>query len=252
MARRRASSAARVDIRGGVSARVIDDMCECRLVVVLLVSVLMTAACAGAGSKAPVVERSTTAAASQRSGGLPPARAGTEAGENDWTATVRPLGESGSTATRALPGDLSPDPAPVPIPAPSPASPATSSAPVPMSAPASGGVASTAANPAVVSLLNTASAQSQAGDYTRAAATLERAIAIEPNNAWLWHRLARTRLNEGRLEQAAGLAAKSNSLATADGRLQSDNWKLIAEVRRRQGDAGAAAAAELQARKLAN
>ena len=121
-----------------------------------------------------------------------------------------------------------------------------------MSAPASGGVASTAANPAVVSLLNTASAQSQAGDYTRAAATLERAIAIEPNNAWLWHRLARTRLNEGRLEQAAGLAAKSNSLATADGRLQSDNWKLIAEVRRRQGDAGAAAAAELQARKLAN
>ena len=112
--------------------------------------------------------------------------------------------------------------------------------------------ASTAVNPAVVSLLNTASAQSKSGDYARAAATLERAIAIEPNNAWLWHRLADTRLKEGRLEQAAGLAAKSSSLAAADRRLQADNWKLIAAVRRRQGDTAAAAAAESQARKLAN
>ena len=111
---------------------------------------------------------------------------------------------------------------------------------------------SAAVNPAVVSLLNTASAQSQAGDHARAAATLERAIAIEPNNAWLWHRLADTRLKEGRLEQAAGLAAKSNSLATADRSLQADNWKLIAEVRRRQGDAGAAATAESQAADLSN
>ena len=102
----------------------------------------------------------------------------------------------------------------------------------------------------MVSLLNTASAQSRAGDHARAAATLERAIAIEPNNAWLWHRLADTRLKEGRLEQAAGLAAKSSALGTADRALQADNWELIAEVRRRQGDSAAAAAAQAQARKL--
>ena len=107
-------------------------------------------------------------------------------------------------------------------------------------------------NAAVVSLLNTASAQSRAGDYARAAATLERAIAIEPDNAWLWYRLADTRLEEGRLEQAAGLAAKSQSLATADRSLQADNWRLIAEVRRRQGDAGAATAAESKAAELSN
>ncbi len=107
-------------------------------------------------------------------------------------------------------------------------------------------------NVAVVSLLNTASAQSRAGDHARAAATLERAIAIEPDNAWLWYRLADTRLEEGRLEQAAGLAAKSNSLAAADRSLQADNWRLIAEVRRRQGDAGAAAAAESKAARLSN
>ncbi len=105
----------------------------------------------------------------------------------------------------------------------------------------------------MVSLLNTANAQSRAGDHARAAATLERAIAIEPDNAWLWHRLAGARLAEGRLSQAASLAAKSNSLANSTDRsLQADNWKLIAEVRRRQGDTGAAAAAESQAARLSN
>jgi Tfp pilus assembly protein PilF len=101
-------------------------------------------------------------------------------------------------------------------------------------------------------LLNTASAQSRAGDYPRAAATLERAIAIEPNNAWLWHRLADTRIREGRLQQAAELAAKSNALASADRSLQAQNWKLIAEVRRRQGDSNGAAAAASQAARLSN
>ena len=221
---------------------VIDDMSECRLVLVLVAGVLMTAACGGAGSKAPVVERSTATAAGQRSsasGGIPPPRAGLEVGDTDWTATVRPLGESHPTASRALPGESSPAP---------PAPPASSTA----QAPASGGATTTAANPAVISLLNTASAQSQAGNYSRAAATLERAIAIEPNNAWLWHRLADTRLKEGRLQQAAGLAAKSTSLASADSRLQADNWRLIAEVHRRQGDTAGAAAAESQAGKLGN
>ena len=104
----------------------------------------------------------------------------------------------------------------------------------------------------MVSLLNTASAQSRAGDHARAAATLERAIAIEPDNAWLWYRLADTRLAEGRLSQAASLAAKSKSLAIGDRGLQADNWRLIAEVRRRQGDTGAAAAAQSQAARLSN
>jgi Tfp pilus assembly protein PilF len=107
-------------------------------------------------------------------------------------------------------------------------------------------------NPAVVSLLNTASAQSRAGDNARAAATLERAITIEPNNAWLWHRLAEVRIKEGRLDQAAGLAAKSNALAGTDRSLQAENWKLIAEARRRQGDAGGAATAASEAARLSN
>lgn len=226
-----------------------------RSLLFMLTAVLMTAACGG--GVAPVVERSTAGSASGRSTGISGGSVGPEISDGDWTATVRPLGDPGSTASRELPSQE-----PVAVAAtttgPAPASSGAGQAPLPASsgagraaAPASGG-AGAAANPAVVSLLNTASAQSRAGDHARAAATLERAIAIEPNNAWLWHRLAGTRLAEGRLEQAASLAAKSNSLATADRSLQADNWKLIAQVRRRQGDTGGAAAAEAQAARLSN
>jgi tetratricopeptide (TPR) repeat protein len=215
-----------------------------RALPVLVAGTLLLAACGGGGNLAPVAERST-AGADSGSAAAPPARAGSEVGEGDWTATVRPLGDSGTTTTRPLSGNEAGEPASV--------APAATAAPsATTGTPAGGGAASPAVNPAVVSLLNAASAQSRAGDHARAAATLERAIAIEPDNAWLWHRLAATRLGEGRLEQAAGLAAKSSSLPSADRSLQADNWKLIAEVRRRQGDAGAAAAAEAQARELSN
>lgn len=192
-----------------------------RVTAVVLAAAFLHAACAGGAHRAPVDERNTGGAHSQS--GYQASHTG-EGGDSDWTATVRPLGDSSPSAT--------------PLPA-------------PRTQTVAGG-AGESVNPAVVSLLNTANAQSRSGDYARAAATLERAIAIEPANAWLWHRLAVTRLNEGRLEQAAGLAAKSNALPGADRALQAGNWKVIAEVRRRQGDAGAAAAAESKAAQLAN
>lgn len=215
----------------------------------VLAGVAALAACMGGGNRAPVEERSI--AGGDRTAPAPPA-AGAELPESDWTATVRPLGEAGTTRSRTLPGSdaASPSPAPSPSASPPPAGSASvASAPA---VPSGQGAGTTAVNPAVVSLLNTASAQSNAGDHARAAATLERAIAIEPDNAWIWHRLAQTRLEEGRLEQAASLAAKSSALASADRSLQADNWNLIAEVRRRQGDSAAAAAAQAQARALSN
>jgi tetratricopeptide (TPR) repeat protein len=230
----------------------------------LLAAVLLTAACASR-NLAPVVDRSMSAGGGQSATGSDARRANAaaEVSGDDWTAKVRPLGDPGASSGRPLatdPGAPAPRPLPPPEPSPAPApSVASNPPPAPASpgvgqsaAPARGAASQSGANPAVVSLLNTASAQAQAGDYTRAAASLERAIAIEPNNAWLWHRLAEIRVKEGRLDQAVGLAAKSNALATADRSLQAENWKLIAEVRRRQGDAGGAASAEARATSLSN
>lgn len=196
-----------------------------------LAGVVSLVACTGGGTPAPTVARST---AGSVHAGAPRVSAGSEVGESDWTATVRPLGEPDESTARALAGQGGAAPAAQPV--------AQSSA--------SGG-SSRRVNPAVVSLLNAANAHSRDGDHSRAAASLERAIAIEPDNAWLWHRLAVTRLAEGRLDQAAGLAAKSNALPGADRGLQADNWRIIAEVRRRQGDADGAAAAKAEARRLA-
>lgn len=107
-----------------------------------------------------------------------------------------------------------------------------------------------AANPAVVALLNDANAAIQIGRDDRAAASLERALSIEPRNAWLWHRLASTRLRQGDLNQAAALAAKSNSFASPDRKLQAANWRIIADVHRRLGEFDAAQSAEEQAARL--
>ena len=102
-------------------------------------------------------------------------------------------------------------------------------------------------NPAVVALLNNANAQTRAGKHNEAAASLERALKITPKDAWLWHKLARTRLNLGDTGQAQSLAARSNSYAQNDRRLLADNWGLIAEARQLGGDSAGANAAQLRA-----
>lgn len=224
-----------------------NTMCMSLSLLCILGAALMTAGCSY-GTMPSETDRSTGAVGGGQMAGTSSgarANAGWEVSDSDWTATVRPLGDTGSTASRELAGSE-------PVPAAGTVDPAAPIRTSQATVAASGGASSAAVNPAVVSLLNTASAQARAGDYPRAAATLERAIAIEPGNAWLWHRLADTRLKEGRLEQAASLAAKSNSLAASDRSLQADNWRLIAEVRRRQGDAGAAAAAEAEAARISN
>lgn len=107
-----------------------------------------------------------------------------------------------------------------------------------------------AGSPAVIALLDRADQQYQARDLDAAAASLERALRIEPRNPGLWHRLAAVRLEQGQYGQAAQMAGKSNSLAGGDTRLQARNWRLIAAARRAQGDAQGARAAEDRAGRL--
>lgn len=90
--------------------------------------------------------------------------------------------------------------------------------------------------------------QAQAKDYSAAAATLERALRIEPRNAYLWNRLARVRLEQGQYHLASNLADRSNALAGTAAQLKQDNWGIIATARRQTGDGAGAAEAERKAR----
>ena len=106
-------------------------------------------------------------------------------------------------------------------------------------------------NRAVVALLERAQLDAGAGRPDAAGATLERALRIEPRNAWLWHELAQLRLAQGQYAQAVALAQKSNSFAGTQRRLQAMNWHVIGEARIAQGNAEAgqkalALAAELE------
>lgn len=100
-------------------------------------------------------------------------------------------------------------------------------------------------NPAVIALANTARSDIAAYQYAKAAASLERALRIEPRNARLWHELAQVRLQQEEYRQAESLALRSNRFAGDDGKLRSANWKLIAECRNELGNvAGAQKALE--------
>lgn len=106
--------------------------------------------------------------------------------------------------------------------------------------------------PAVVALANGAREAREQGDLDRAAADLERALRLDPDNAALWHQLAQVRVDQLRMDQAETLALKSNQFAGDDVALQRANWNLIARARRLRGDEAGAQAAFNRARDLAS
>jgi len=107
------------------------------------------------------------------------------------------------------------------------------------------GPAARTENFAVASLMDGARADAAAGRLANAAASLERALRIEPRNPRLWQELelARVRLKQGDYAQAENVAARSNSWAGDDSGLRAENWRLIAQARDARGDAAGARAA---------
>lgn len=85
--------------------------------------------------------------------------------------------------------------------------------------------------PAAMALAKRADGELKSNDLMSAAATLERALRIEPNNAALWSRLAEVRLRQGDRAQAEQLALKSSGLAGADVALKARNEQIIAQAR---------------------
>jgi len=116
--------------------------------------------------------------------------------------------------------------------------PAPVSEPVPAPAPAA-----QTGTAAVASLVTSARADAAAGRLVQAAASLERALRIEPRNPHLWQELARVRMKQGDYAQVESVAARSNSWAGGDNRLRAENWRLIAQAREARGDAAGARAA---------
>lgn len=105
-------------------------------------------------------------------------------------------------------------------------------------------------NRAVASLLAVAERQKKAGELEAAVATLERALSIEPRNSVIWSRMAELRFEQGRYDQAAQLAAKSNLFVGTNMALQARNYRLVALAKDTMGDRTAAAAALRQAEQL--
>ena len=103
---------------------------------------------------------------------------------------------------------------------------------------------------AVSRLHSTARKQIAAKQYNAAASTLERVLRIAPRNAELWHSLAVVRLQQRRWDMARNMAAKSNSLASANRVLQAQNWRLIANSHQAQGNQAAARQAWQRVRAL--
>ena len=86
-----------------------------------------------------------------------------------------------------------------------PPAPVSESAPPPVPAPPAH-----VETAAVASLMNGARADASAGRLLNAAASLERALRLEPRNPRLWQELARVRLMQGDYAQAESVAARSN------------------------------------------
>ncbi len=95
-------------------------------------------------------------------------------------------------------------------------------------------------NQAVLALLDRARLDTGAGQREAAGASLERALRIEPRNAWLWHELAQLRLDQGQYAQAISVAQKSISFAGRERHLQALNWRVIGNARVAQGSSSEA------------
>jgi tetratricopeptide (TPR) repeat protein len=164
------------------------------------------------------------------------------------------LGLASCTLTRPAPFPATPAPAPAQPGAPQPAPAAPGSAvPSPPAAPERPAPPPkqfhlSAASGALVSQAHT---QATGGDYGQAAATLERALRIEPDNPLLWIEMGRVRLGENNPAQADAMGHKALSLATGDPAAQSSAWRLVADAARARGRTADAAEAERRAQGVA-
>lgn len=111
-------------------------------------------------------------------------------------------------------------------------------------------LAAAGAGAPVLSLAKQARDSRAAGLNDAALGQWQRALRIEPRNAFLWHELASTHLSLKHAGQAESAAQKSTSLARGNLWLEAQNWRLIASARRLLLDTTGAEAATARADAL--
>jgi tetratricopeptide (TPR) repeat protein len=105
--------------------------------------------------------------------------------------------------------------------------------------------------PASSALVAQSHKQMTGGDFGLAAATIERAMRIEPDNPLLWIELGRVRYTAGDYSQADSMGHKALALATGDVNAQASAWRLIADSLRSRRKNEEAAEADKRANTLA-
>jgi Flp pilus assembly protein TadD len=88
------------------------------------------------------------------------------------------------------------------------------------------------------------------GDFGLAAATIERAMRIEPDSPLLWIELGRVRYTAGDYSQADSMGHKALALAIGDPQAQASAWHLIADSLRSRRRNEEAAEADKRANAL--
>ena len=147
-------------------------------------------------------------------------------------------------ASGCVPPDFGkPEPAArVPAPAPAPAPPVAVIHPVPEVPPPPAGSVEPPSPPprtappasaATQTLLTQSRVHQAAGRYEQAAASIERALRIEPRQPVLWLELGNIRLKQGDFTQAEGMGRKALSLAAGDAALTARAEQLIATAKKR-------------------
>ena len=84
-------------------------------------------------------------------------------------------------------------------------------------------------NAASRALVSQAETQRKRKNFVQAAATLERALRIEPNNPLLWLEYGELRMDESNHAQAENMGRKAVASASGDPRTQANAWRLIGD-----------------------
>lgn len=141
------------------------------------------------------------------------------------TPIYRPSGGATPTqpgpSTPERPGSAEPEPTPPATPAP---------VPPPVPPPKSHRL-----SPATSALVTQARTATSNGDFDAAAATLERALRIEPDNPLVWIEMGQMRLASGDAVQAENMGRRALALAAGAPREQASAWRLIGFALRERG-----------------